>query len=148
MNEGDAKINQDIRVAQAIVREVVSQNPEASISIVNIGQIQVSSQESHENKETLEGRPSIERVPSPRLGQVEYTGGDWQVPDKVHAAMETVLDSLPEPRYSYLFRLLFTIAYERYKIGKEAAEWLGVPISTVYHFYKRFNLKCTGRDDL
>ena len=39
----DVKITQDLRLMQTIVKEVVSQHPDSGINIVNIGQIQITS---------------------------------------------------------------------------------------------------------
>lgn len=41
--EKDIKITQDLRIMQAIVKEAIGQNPTGGVNIVNIGQIQITS---------------------------------------------------------------------------------------------------------
>lgn len=43
MGEKDVKITQDLRIMQAVIKEAIQQNPDAGINIVNIGQIQITS---------------------------------------------------------------------------------------------------------
>ena len=43
MEDKDVKITQDLRIMQAIVKEAIAQNPNGGINIVNIGQIQITS---------------------------------------------------------------------------------------------------------
>lgn len=59
MEEKDIKITQDLRIMQAIVKEAIGQNPNGGVTIVNIGQIQITiSQNNPEKKSKV--RPTIE----------------------------------------------------------------------------------------
>ncbi len=57
--EGVDKINQDLRIMQAIVKEAIQQNPDGGINIVNIGQVKLVNSVEEQSLSVLEEKGKL-----------------------------------------------------------------------------------------
>lgn len=133
----DDKIDQEIKILQAVLEKAVSQNPGAAISVVTIGQIRIGTHE--------EDTPStsVPLLPQRReaLRLPEATSAKMlQAPTERYEDLKILMDKLPKPKLDSLMKLVFGTSCKYCASVEDAADWLGVNKSYIYHWYKKLGL--------
>lgn len=135
----DDKIDQEIKILQAVLEKAVSQNPGAAISVVTIGQIRIGTHE----EDTPSTPVSVPLLPQRReaLRLPDTTSvKKLQAPTERYEDLKILIDKLPKPRFDSLMKLVFGTSCKYCDSVQDAADWLGVNKSYIYHWYKKFGL--------
>jgi len=129
----DIKITQDIQVVVAILRETIKRNPNATINLVNVGQIgsnkMLSQQQLAELQQELlpvEQADAVEAPTSKLMLPFRGSFGKALPPDYLVDATEKVLDQTEGYRYTVILKAILLAAQRKGRTRKDAAKWLGM----------------------
>lgn len=142
------KIDQDIKIFQAVVKEIVAhQNFEGGINLVNIGQIRIGTHEEDAPSIPVPGSPPYKQLAGQEraLQLPDISGRPPSVPTEVYEDLKILIDKLPRPRFQSLVKLVFAVSYKYCASVQETTDWLGVKAGYVYHWYKKLNLSLKSK---